>query len=52
MMALAIIGITVIAVTVGVGAYWIATNITFKKEPNRYTYEDDSVIDNEEDTKE
>ena len=52
MMPLAMIGLLGMGAVISVGIYYLITNITFKKEPNRYTYEDDSVIDNNEDTKE
>lgn len=38
MTGFALIGALVIASTVGFGAYWLITNITFKRQPERYIY--------------
>ena len=51
-LALAFIGLVATVSTLGVGMYWIVTSLTFAKVPNRYTYDGDNVIDNEEDAKE
>jgi hypothetical protein len=36
------IGFIVIACVIGTGVYWVLTNITFKRQPERYTYSKDS----------
>lgn len=36
------IGLIVVASLFGVGVYWSLTNITFKRQPKRYTYSKDS----------
>lgn len=41
MMGFAMIGYLVVAVALGLGIYWMATNLTIKKQPDRYTYTKD-----------
>lgn len=41
MMGFAMIGYVVVAAALGAGVYWIATNITFKRQDERYTYTQD-----------
>lgn len=40
-MGFAMIGYVVVAAALGAGVYWIATNITFKRQDERYTYTQD-----------
>lgn len=35
------IGLIVVAAILGVGVYWVLSNITFKRQPERYTYRTD-----------
>jgi hypothetical protein len=35
------IGFIVVAAVIGVGAYWVVSNITFKRQPERFTYTKD-----------
>jgi hypothetical protein len=35
------IGFIAIAAVIGAGAYWVVSNITFKRQPERYTYTKD-----------
>jgi hypothetical protein len=35
------IGFIAVASVIGVGVYWVATNITFKQQPNPYIYTKD-----------
>ena len=37
------IGFIVVAAVIGVGAYWVVSNITFKRQPERYTYKTDEA---------
>ena len=32
------IGFIAVAAVIGVGVYWVVSNITFKRQPERYTY--------------
>jgi hypothetical protein len=48
------IGLIVVAAILGAGVYWTMSNITFKRQPVRYTYKTDeagneSVQDNSKD---
>ena len=48
------IGLIVVAAILGAGVYWTMSNITFKRQPVRYTYKADeagneSVQDNSKD---
>lgn len=38
-----IIGLIVVAAILGVGVYWLMSNITFKRQPERYTYKTDEA---------
>lgn len=38
MTGFALIGALVVVGVVGAGAYWLVTNITFKRQPERYVY--------------
>jgi hypothetical protein len=38
MTGFATLGALVIASTLGFGVYWLITNITFKRQPERYVY--------------
>jgi cytoskeletal protein RodZ len=38
-----IIGLIVVAAILGAGVYWLVTNITFKRQPERYTYMTDEA---------
>jgi cytoskeletal protein RodZ len=35
------IGLTVVAAIIGVGVFWIVSNVTFKRQPERFTYTKD-----------
>jgi hypothetical protein len=35
------IGFIVVAAVIGVGTYWVVSNITFKRQPERFTYTKD-----------
>ena len=35
------IGFVVVAAIIAVGVYWVVSNITFKRQPERYTYKTD-----------
>ena len=37
------IGLTVVAFILGVGVYWLLSNVTFKRQPERYTYKTDAA---------
>ena len=37
------IGLIVVANILGVGVYWVLSNITFKRQPERYTYKTDEA---------
>lgn len=39
MVVLDVIGALVLGGVLGMGVYWIFTNVTFRKEPERYRYE-------------
>lgn len=41
MMGFALVGYIVVGVALAVGIYWMATNLTFKQQPERYTYKTD-----------
>jgi hypothetical protein len=32
------IGFVAVACVIGIGVYWVATNISFKRQPDPYTY--------------
>jgi hypothetical protein len=32
------IGLMAVAAVIAVGVYWVVTNVTFKRQPERYTY--------------
>jgi preprotein translocase subunit SecA len=36
------IGFIAVAAVIGVGVYWVVSNITFKRQPERYTYMTDA----------
>ena len=38
MAAYTLIGFLAVAAVISVGIYWILTNISFKRQPERYTY--------------
>lgn len=38
-----IIGLIVVAAILGVGVYWVVTNLSFKRQPERYTYKTDEA---------
>ena len=35
------IGLTVVAFILGAGVYWLLSNVTFKRQPERYEYKTD-----------
>jgi cytoskeletal protein RodZ len=37
------IGLIVVAAILGAGVYWMMLNITFKRQPRRYTYKTDEA---------
>jgi len=37
------IGLIVVAVILGVGVYWVLSNITFKRQSERYEYKTDEA---------
>lgn len=37
------IGLIVVAAILGVGVYWVLSNITFKRQPERYEYKTDEA---------
>jgi hypothetical protein len=37
------IGFVAVASVVAAGVYWVTTNITFKRQPKRYTYKTDEA---------
>ena len=37
------IGFVVVASIVAAGVYWVVSNITFKRQPERYTYKTDEA---------
>lgn len=41
MTGFALLGALVIAAVVAFGVYWLITNITLKRQPERYTYKKD-----------
>jgi hypothetical protein len=43
MAAYTLIGFLAVAAIIAVGVYWIVTNLTFKRQPERYTYMKDAV---------
>jgi TM2 domain-containing membrane protein YozV len=50
------LGVFVIVTVIGFGVYWLITNLTFKQQPNPYTYKKDVngnevVQDNTEESK-
>ena len=36
------IGLTIVAAVIAFGVYWVVTNLTFKRQPERYTYMTDA----------
>ena len=38
-----IIGLIVVAAILGAGVYWLVTNISFKRQPERYEYKTDEA---------
>lgn len=36
------IGFIVVASTLAAGVYWVLSNVTFKRQPERYTYSKDA----------
>ena len=38
-----IIGLIVVAAILGAGVYWLGTNISFKRQPERYEYKTDEA---------
>ena len=43
MAAYTLIGFLVVAAAIAVGVYWVITNLSFKRQPERYTYMTDAV---------
>jgi hypothetical protein len=37
------IGFMAVAAVIAVGVYWVVTNLTFKRQPDRYTYMTDAM---------
>lgn len=37
------IGLIVVAAILGAGVYWLLSNVTFKRQPERYTYKTDEA---------
>jgi hypothetical protein len=37
------IGFIAVAAVIGVGVYWVVSNITFKRQPERFTYTKDEA---------
>lgn len=37
------IGLIVVAFILGAGVYWLLSNVTFKRHPERYTYKTDEA---------
>ena len=37
------IGLIVVAFILGAGVFWLLSNVTFKRQPERYTYKTDEV---------
>jgi hypothetical protein len=37
------IGLTVVAFILGAGVYWLLSNVTFKRQPEQYTYKTDEA---------
>lgn len=37
------IGLIVVAFILGAGVFWLVSNVTFKRQPERYTYKTDEV---------
>ena len=38
-----LIGLLVVAAILGAGVYWLLSNVTFKRQPERYTYKTDEA---------
>jgi hypothetical protein len=43
MAAYTLIGFLAVAAIIAVGVYWVITNLTFKRQPERYTYMTDEA---------
>jgi hypothetical protein len=39
----AMLGMIVVAAVIGFGVYWLVSNVTFKRQPERYTYQIDEA---------
>jgi hypothetical protein len=39
----AMLGMVVVAAMIGFGVYWLVSNVTFKRQPERYTYQTDEA---------
>lgn len=39
----AMLGMIVVAAVIGFGVYWLVSNVTFKRQPERYTYQTDEA---------
>lgn len=39
----AMLGMVVVAAMIGFGVYWLVSNATFKRQPERYTYQTDEA---------
>ena len=37
------IGLIVVAFILGAGVFWLVSNVTFKRQPERYTYKTDEA---------
>ena len=37
------IGLIVVAFILGAGVFWLVSNVTFKRQPERYTYKTDET---------
>ena len=37
------IGFIAVAAVIGVGVYWVVSNVTFKRQPERFTYTKDEA---------
>jgi hypothetical protein len=42
MAAYTLIGFLIVAAAIAVGVYWVITNLSFKRQPERYTYMTDA----------
>jgi ABC-type transporter Mla subunit MlaD len=42
MAAYTLIGFLAVAAIIAVGVYWVITNLSFKRQPDRYTYMTDA----------